>query len=156
MPSLTPWTRYLEAQCSSSSFSGSLSLIGGYWYLFPITNMTTHKISFSLRAQLVKNPPAMHEILVQFLVRKICLRRDRLPTPVFLGLPCVLTGKEPACNVKDLGLIPGLGRSPGEGKGYPWRFPWAVYSMGSQSRTRLSDFHFCMHIIALSEICESV
>ena len=28
-------------------------------------------------------------------------------------------GKESACNVGDLGLIPGLGRSPGEGKGYP-------------------------------------
>ena len=28
-------------------------------------------------------------------------------------------GKESACNVEDLGSIPGLGRSPGEGKGYP-------------------------------------
>ena len=29
------------------------------------------------------------------------------------------SGKESACNVGDLGLIPGLGRSPGEGNGYP-------------------------------------
>ena len=28
-------------------------------------------------------------------------------------------GKAPACNVGDLGLIPGLRRSPGEGDGYP-------------------------------------
>ena len=42
-------------------------------------------------------------------------RRDRLPTPVFLGFPCGSVGKESACNVGDLGLIPGLGRSPGEG-----------------------------------------
>ena len=32
-------------------------------------------------------------------------------------------GKESACNAGDLGLIPGLGRSPGKGKGYPLRYP---------------------------------
>ena len=36
---------------------------------------------------------------------------------VFLGFPGGSAGKEPACNAGDLGLIPGLGRSPGEGKG---------------------------------------
>ena len=50
---------------------------------------------------------------------KIPWRRDRLPTPVFLGFPCGSAGKESACNVGDLDSIPGLGRSPGEGKGYP-------------------------------------
>ena len=35
------------------------------------------------------------------------------------GRPCGSAGKESACNVEDLGSIPGLGRSPGEGKGYP-------------------------------------
>ena len=35
------------------------------------------------------------------------------------GRPCSSAGKESACNVEDLGSIPGLGRSPGEGKGYP-------------------------------------
>ena len=45
-------------------------------------------------------------------------RRDRLPTPVLLGFPCGSAGKESASNVGDLGLILGLGRSPGEGKGY--------------------------------------
>ena len=43
----------------------------------------------------------------------------RLPTPVFLGFPCGSVGKESACNAGDLGSIPGLGISPGEGKGYP-------------------------------------
>ena len=52
-------------------------------------------------------------------VRKICWRRDRLPTPVFLGFPCGSAGKESTCNVGDLGFIPGLGISPGEGKGCP-------------------------------------
>ena len=39
------------------------------------------------------------------------------PTPVFLGFPGGSAGKESACNVEDLGSIPGLGRSPREGKG---------------------------------------
>ena len=72
----------------------------------------------SLIAQLVKNPPAVQETLVQFLGRKIPWRRGRLPTPIFLGFPCGSGGKKSACNAQDLGSIPGLGRSPGEGKGY--------------------------------------
>ena len=36
-----------------------------------------------------------------------------------MGFPCGSTGKESACNAGDLGSIPGLGRPPGEGKGYP-------------------------------------
>ena len=39
----------------------------------------------------------------------MCWRRDRPPTPVFWGFPCGSAGKETACNVRDLGLIPGLG-----------------------------------------------
>ena len=49
---------------------------------------------------------------------KICWKRDRLPTPVFLGFPCGSDGKESAHNVGDLGSIPGLGRSLGGGKGF--------------------------------------
>ena len=78
----------------------------------------------SLIAQLVKNPPAMQETLVQFLVGKIHWRRDRLPTPVFMGFPGGSAGKESTCNAGDLGLIPGLGRSPGEGRGYPLQYSW--------------------------------
>ena len=36
--------------------------------------------------------------------------------------PCGSAGKESDCNAGDLGLIPGLGRSPGEGKGYPLQY----------------------------------
>ena len=46
--------------------------------------------------------------------------------PQIMGaFPCGLAGKESTCNVGDLGLIPGLGRSPGEGKGYPLPYSWA-------------------------------
>ena len=55
-------------------------------------------------------------------VGNIPWRRDRLPTPVFLGFPCGSAGKESACNVGDLSSIPGLGRSPVEGKGYPLQY----------------------------------
>ena len=68
---------------------------------------------------MVKNPPAMQGTLVQFLIWEDLLEKGRLPTPVFLGLPCGPAGKESARTAGDLGLIPGLGRAPGEGKGYP-------------------------------------
>ena len=55
-------------------------------------------------------------------VGKICWRRDRLPTSVFLGFPCGLAGKESTFNAGALGSIPGLGRSPGEGRGYPLQY----------------------------------
>ena len=70
-------------------------------------------------SQLVKNPPAVQETLAQFLGQENPQRRDRLPTPVFLGFPGGSEGKESACNVGDLGSIPGLGRSPGGGHGNP-------------------------------------
>ena len=38
------------------------------------------------------------------------------------GFPCGSSGKESACNVRDLGSIPGLERSPEEGKGYPFQY----------------------------------
>ena len=65
-----------------------------------------------------------------------------------LGLPCSSGGKESTCNAGDLGLIPGLGRSPGEGKGYPLQYSSLENSMDcivygvAESWTRLSDFHF--------------
>ena len=46
-----------------------------------------------------------------------------------MGFPCGSAGKESAGNVGDLGLIPGLGRSPGEGKGYPLQYSGLEISM---------------------------
>ena len=53
-------------------------------------------------------------------VRKNFWRRDRLPTPVFLSFPCGSGGEKSTCIVEDLGSIPVLGSSLGEGKGYPF------------------------------------
>ena len=63
----------------------------------------------------------MQETPVQSLGQEDPLERDRLSTPVFMDFPCDSAGKEAACNVGDLGSIPGLGRSPGEGKGCPFQ-----------------------------------
>ena len=101
-------------------------------------------IRASLTAQLVKNPPAMQETPVQFLGWEDPLEKDRLPTPVFLGFPCGSAGKESTCNAGDLGSIPGLGRSPGEGKGYLLQYSGLENSMDCivhgviKSWTRLS------------------
>ena len=71
-----------------------------------------------------------------------------LPTPVFSGFPCGSSGKESICNVGNLGSIPGLGRSPGEGKGYPLQYSglensrdYTVHGV-AKSWTQLSNFHF--------------
>ena len=57
-------------------------------------------------------------------VGKIHWRRESLPTPVFLGFPGGSAGKESTCNAGDLGSIPGLGRSPGEGIRLPTPVFW--------------------------------
>ena len=71
----------------------------------------------------------MQETLLQFLVWEDPLEKDRLPTPVFLGFPCSSAGKESTSNVGDLGSIPGLGRSPGERKGYSLQYSGLENSM---------------------------
>ena len=68
-----------------------------------------------------------------------------------LGFPCGSAGKESTCNAGDLGSIPGLGRSPGEGKGYPLQYSGLENSMNcivqgvAKSWTRLRDLHFHVH-----------
>ena len=60
----------------------------------------------------------MQETLVQFLGQEDCWRRDRLPSPVFLGFPGGSDGKESACNEGEL-----AGFNPCVGK-IPWRRAW--------------------------------
>ena len=58
-------------------------------------------------------------------VEKIPWRRERRPTAVFLGFPGGSAGQESTCSAGDPGSIPGSGRSPGEGTGYPLQYSWA-------------------------------
>ena len=67
--------------------------------------------------------------------------------PVPGGFPGGSTGQESACNTGDLGSIPGLGRSPGEGNSYPLHYsglenPDCIVHGVTKSQTRLSNFHF--------------
>ena len=65
-----------------------------------------------------------------------------------MDFTCGSAGKESACNVRDLGLIAGWGRFPGEEKGYPLQYSGLENAMDyivhgvTKSQTRLSDFHF--------------
>ena len=96
---------------------------------------------------------------------EILWRRDRLPTPVFLGFPGGSAGKESTCNVGDLGSIPVLGRVPGEVNSYPLQYSGLETSMDrgawqatvhgvSKSQTQLSDFHFHFEMSTVSVRCE--
>ena len=70
-------------------------------------------------------------------------------------------GQQSACNAGDsgdAGSIPGLGRSPGEGKGYPLQYSGLDNSMDcivhgvAKSRTQLSHFHFILIISVFSNV----
>ena len=52
-----------------------------------------------------------------------------IDSSLFLGFPGGLEGKASACNAGDLGLIPGLGRSPEEGNGNPLQYSCLENSM---------------------------
>jgi len=78
---------------------------------------------------LVKNPPEFRRPQFDSWVGEIRWRKDRLPTTVFLGFLCGSAGKEFAYNVGDLGSIPGLGKSPGEGNSYPLQYSGLENSM---------------------------
>ena len=65
--------------------------------------------------------------------------------------------KESACNAGDPGLIPGLGRSPGEGKGYTLQYPGLENSMDCivygviKSQTWLRDFNISLFFLICVE-----
>ena len=124
-------------------------------------------------AQLVKNPPAMREIWVWSLgwedplekgkathssilawrISPWCRKELDMTEQISLSLASLVaqTVKASVCNAGDPGLIPGLGRSPGEGNGSPLQYSclenpmdggawWATVHGVAKSQTRLSDF----------------
>ena len=69
-------------------------------------------------------------------------------------LPCGSAGKESNCNARDLGPIPGLGRYPGEGKGYTLQYSGLENSIDCivhgliKSWTGLGDFDFDLAVFS--------
>ena len=78
------------------------------------------------------------------------------------GFPDSSVGKESTCNAGDPCSIPGLGRSPGEGKGYPLQCSGLENSMDcivhgvTKSQTQLSNFHLAMFFLFLEFKIESL
>ena len=70
-----------------------------------------------------------------------------------MGFPCGSAHKEFTCNAGYLGLIPGLGKAPGEGKVYPLQYSGPENFMNcivhgvAKSRTLLSNFHFTKYLL---------
>ena len=92
--------------------------------------------------------PLVQSLVREVRSRKLCSIAEKIKIKRFGDLPLYLMGfpggsdgKESACNVGDLGLIPGLGRFPGEGNDYPLQYsglenprdgePGGLPSMGS-------------------------
>ena len=78
------------------------------------------------------------------------------------GFPCGSARKESTCNAGDLGSIPRLGRSPGEGKDYPLQYSGLENSMECivhgvvKSWTQLSDLHSLTHFTRASIVAQLV
>ena len=90
----------------------------------------------------LKNLPAMQETLVQFLGQEDHWRKDRLPTPVFLGFACGSAGNESACNAGRLGWGDPLEKEKATHSSIlAWKSPWIVHGV-AKSQTQPSDYHF--------------
>ena len=102
------------------------------------TQITTTNAIVCMPTHTQQNLP----VLLAGVVLKYCFKF------IYFRFPGGLSGKESACNVEDLGSILGLGRSPGEEKGYPLQYPGLENSVdhivhgAAKSRTQLNDFHF--------------
>ena len=80
--------------------------------------MATHSSVLAWRIPGTEEPSGLPSMVAQSWTRL----SDLAAAAFVLSLPCGLAGKESACNVGDPGLIPALGRSPGEGKDCPLQY----------------------------------
>ena len=122
--------------------------------------MTCH--SYICEAEEQGHEPSVYVLLSYLCIMLYCLRGKNFCFMIFfvvlyalqsydpMGFPGGSDGKESACHAVDLGLIPGLGRSPGEGNGYPLQYSclenpmdrgawWATVHGVSKSQTGLSN-----------------
>ena len=98
-------------------------------------------------------PPALPSLTSPWLPEPLAITHlFTIFTVLPLGFSCGSAGNECACNAGDVGLISGLRRSPGEGKGYLLQYSGLENSMDCiahgvrKSRTWLSRFHFLVAV----------
>ena len=90
------------------------------------------------------------------------MRYDNTNLSTYQGFPDSSVGKESICNVGDVGSIPELGRSPGEGKGDPLQYSGLENPMNcivhgvAKSSTWLINFHFTLLQHQLKWACEDL
>ena len=107
--------------------------------------------SFSILA--IVNNAAVNRDACIFWINVFVFFGEILRSEIAESFPCVSAGKEYVCNVGDLGWIPGLGRSPAEGKGYPLQYSGLENSMDcivhrvTKSQTGLNDLHSLTHCL---------
>ena len=99
-------------------------------------------LSYHLLNSLVEKEKYNYTVHTRFQKKKKIITYSK-----FVGFPGGSTSKESACKAGDLGSIPGLGRSPGEGNGHPLQYSGLKNSMDynpqvAKSWTQLSHFHF--------------
>ena len=123
---------------------------------FPKQQTSVTNINTTFEKPHIKEPNSVIyqtvSILPSFTVQCMLLFSYKKGMPLMLpfakSFPYGSADKESSCNVGDLGSVPGLGRSPGEGKGYPLHYSGLENSMDCivhgvpKSQTRLRDFHF--------------
>ena len=134
----------------SNHYAAYFNSVTSHFYLTSIGEKSLYMLMLctgmlywaSLVAQLVKNPLQCRRPWFDSWVGKISWRRDRLPTSVLFGLPGASESKESTCNVGDLALIPGLGRSPGGGHGNLLRYSCLENPHGQRSLVGYSPWGF--------------
>ena len=108
-----------------------------------ITNKHVKRCSISLIIREMQNKSTMRH---HFTPIRMTFIKNKSGLPLWASLVAQLV-KKSTCNAGDLGSTPGLGRSPGEGKGYPLQYSGLENSMGcivhgvAKSWTQLSGFH---------------
>ena len=128
-------------------------------WLDGITDSTD--MSVSKRGEIVMDREAWHDAVHE--VTKSWTRLSNWTMTIIYHTdkigPCGSAGKESACNAEDLGSIPVLGRSPGEGKGYSLQYSGLKNSMDcvvhavAKSQTWVSNFHFHFHLKWVATVC---